>query len=281
MGGKIIDGKKLAEEIKAGLKAEIKKLKQKPGLAIILVGNNPASEIYVRNKLKSCEEVGVYSELHRLHEVDDGKRLIEIIQKLNSSDKISGIIVQMPLPEHIDEQKVIDSICPLKDVDGLTTYNQGKLVLGDTSGIFPATPSGVIKLIESTGTKIEGKNAVVIGRSNLVGKPAALLLQQKNATVTVCHSKTKNAEEICKTADVLVVAIGKPKFVQGGMVKPGAIVIDVGINRDGDGITGDVDFETVKEVAGHITPVPGGVGPMTVACLLENVVKAAKLQNKA
>ncbi|HIJ97678.1 TPA: bifunctional 5,10-methylenetetrahydrofolate dehydrogenase/5,10-methenyltetrahydrofolate cyclohydrolase [archaeon] len=282
MAANIIDGKKLASEIKARLKDEVKNLKQKPGLAIIIIGENIASEIYVKNKLKACEEVGIYSELRRLSgDVVSEKRIIEIIDKLNSNEKISGIIVQMPLPDHLNEQKIIDSICPLKDVDGLTTYNQGKLARGDLSGITPATPSGVIKLIESTGERFEGKRAVVLGRSILVGRPAAVLLELKNCTVTVCHSKTPNTAEICREADILIAAVGKPALVKKDMVKKGAIVIDVGINREGADIKGDVDFENVKEVAGFITPVPGGVGPMTVACLLENVIKAAKLQNKA
>ncbi len=282
MAANIIDGKKLASEIKARLKEEIKSFKQKPGLAIILLGNNPASEIYVKNKLKACEEVGIYSELRRLSGDDvSEKRVIDIIEKLNSNDKINGIIVQMPLPEHLNVQKVVDAICPLKDVDGLTTYNQGKLARGDLSGIIPATPCGVIKLIESVEKNLEGKRVVVLGRSILVGRPTAVLLELKNCTVTVCHSKTKNQEEICRQADILISAVGKLNLVRKEMVKEGAIVIDVGINREGDGIKGDVDFENAKEVAGHITPVPGGVGPMTVACLLENVAKAAKLQNKA
>ncbi|HIK02332.1 TPA: bifunctional 5,10-methylenetetrahydrofolate dehydrogenase/5,10-methenyltetrahydrofolate cyclohydrolase, partial [archaeon] len=273
MAANIIDGKKLASEIKARLKDEVKNLKQKPGLAIIIIGENIASEIYVKNKLKACEEVGIYSELRRLSgDVVSEKRIIEIIDKLNSNEKISGIIVQMPLPDHLNEQKIIDSICPLKDVDGLTTYNQGKLARGDLSGITPATPSGVIKLIESTGERFEGKRAVVLGRSILVGRPAAVLLELKNCTVTVCHSKTPNTAEICREADILIAAVGKPALVKKDMVKKGAIVIDVGINREGADIKGDVDFENVKEVAGFITPVPGGVGPMTVACLLENVI---------
>ncbi len=282
MSTNIIDGKKLASEIKARLKEEIKSLKQKLGLAIILLGSNPASEIYVKSKLKACEEVGIYSELRRLSDDDvSEKRIIDIIEKLNSNDKISGIIVQMPLPEHLNMQKVVDAICPLKDVDGLTTYNQGKLARGDLSGIMPATPCGVIKLIESVEKNLEGKRVVVLGRSILVGRPTAVLLELKNCTVTVCHSKTKNQDEICRQADILISAVGKPNLVKKEMVKQGAIVIDVGINREGDGIKGDVNFEAVREVAGHITPVPGGVGPMTVACLLENVLKAAKLQNKA
>ena len=282
MAANIIDGKKLASEIKARLKDEVKNLKQKPGLAIIIIGENIASEIYVKNKLKACEEVGIYSELRRLSgDVVSEKRIIEIIDKLNSNEKISGIIVQMPLPDHLNEQKIIDSICPLKDVDGLTTYNQGKLARGDLSGITPATPSGVIKLIESTGERFEGKRAVVLGRSILVGRPAAVLLELKNCTVTVCHSKTPNTAEICREADILIAAVGKPALVKKDMVKKGAIVIDVGINREGADIKGDVDFENVKEVAGFITPVPGGGGPITFSCLLENVIKAAKLQNKA
>ncbi len=276
MAAKILDGKKIAEGIKAGLKEEIKKLNKKPGLAIILVGENPASEIYISNKRKACEEVGIFSELHRVPQNVSEEQLINLVQRINSDNRINGCIVQMPLPAHLNAQKIIDSLCPLKDVDGLTTWNQGKLLLGDNSGLFPATPRGVLKLIESTGMKFAGRKAVVLGRSNLVGKPVALLLQQENCTVTVCHSKTKNLAEICRTADIVVAAVGKPKLVKKNMVKKGAVVIDVGINRVGGKVVGDVDFRNIRKVASYITPVPGGVGPMTVACLLENVVKAAK-----
>ena len=276
MPAKILDGKKLAERIKENLKQHIKKLPAQPGLAIILAGNNPASEIYVSNKRKACEEVGIYSELHKVPENVGEEQLLNLINRINSNPKIHGCIVQMPLPKHLNEQKIIDALCPLKDVDGLTTFNQGRLLGGKNAMHIPATPLGVMKLIESTGIKLKGKHAVVLGRSNLVGKPAALLLQQENCTVTVCHSKTKNIPAICRTADILVSAIGKPLFIKANMIKRGAVVIDVGISRVGNKVVGDVDFENVRKVAGWVTPVPGGVGPMTVACLLENVVKAAK-----
>ncbi len=281
MSAKLIDGKKLSAQIKAQLKQEVTKLSFQPGLAIILVGNNPASELYVGNKRKACGEVGIFSELHQVPENVTEEQLISLVQKINSDKKIHGCIVQMPLPKHINEQKVVDALCPLKDVDGLTIYNQGMMLLGNSSAHIPATPRGVIKLIESTKTKLEGKHAVIIGRSNLVGKPVAQLLLNKNCTVTVCHSKTKNLAAVCKTADIIVAAVGKPKLVKKNMVKKGAVVIDVGINRLANGkVVGDVDFENVKKVAGFITPVPGGVGPMTVACLLENVLVATGVMAK-
>jgi len=277
MPAKLIDGKKLAEQIKAQLKAEVSKLKQKPGLAIVLVGNNPASELYVGNKRKACTEVGITSELHQVPETVTEEQMLALVEKINSDKKIHGCIIQMPLPKHLNEQKIVHALCPLKDVDGLTAYNQGLAMLGNPAAHIPATPKGVIKLIESTKIKFEGKHAVVIGRSNLVGKPVAQLLLQKNCTVTICHSKTKDLGKITKTADILVVATGKPKMIKKNMVKKGAVVVDVGINRLKDGkVVGDVDFQNVKKVAGWITPVPGGVGPMTVACLLENVLRAVK-----
>lgn len=274
MAAQIIDGKKLADEIKANLKQEISKLNEKPGLAAILVGNDPASELYVSSKHKACEEVGIYSEVHKIPASTNEKELIDLIKKLNSDKKIHGILLQLPLPKQFDEQKIIDTICPKKDVDGLTTWNMGRLFIG-LDAFIPATPKGVIKLIESTGINFEGKTAVVIGRSNLVGKPVSFLLQQKNCTVTMCHSKTANLSEETKRADILVVAVGKPNLITADMVKKGAVIIDVGINRIEKKIMGDVDFENVKEIAAHITPVPGGVGPVTVACLLENVLIAA------
>jgi len=279
MTAKIIDGKKIAEEIRASLKKEIAKLKQKPGLAVILVGNNPASQVYVNMKEKKCEETGFYFKKILLQENTSEEKLLGIIDELNQDNKIHGILVQLPLPNHIDEQLIIDAILPHKDADGFNPINMGNMLIGKNI-IISATPKGVIKLIESTGVKLEGKHAVVVGRSNIVGKPVSILLQQKNCTVTMCHSRTKPLAEYTKKADILVVAIGKPKAITKDMVKKGAIVIDVGTNKVYDKLVGDVDFEEVKKVAGYITPVPRGVGPMTIACLLENTLECMELQKR-
>ncbi len=279
MTAKIIDGKALAANIRADVKKRAGKLDAKPGLAVVLVGKDPASRVYVDSKEKSCKEVGFYSEKYVLDENIDEMELLNVVEKLNQSRKIHGILVQLPLPKHINEQLVIDAILPYKDVDGFSAVNIGNMLMGNNM-IIPATPKGVIKLIESTGVGIEGKHAVVVGRSNIVGKPAALLLQQKNATVTMCHSRTKNLEKYTKQADILVVAVGKPKLIKANMVKKGAIVIDVGTNRVDGKLVGDVDFDSVKKVAGYITPVPGGVGPMTIACLLENTLECMALAPK-
>src|SRR3989338_463441 len=276
MTAKIIDGKKIADEILEELKKKAGDLKEKPGLAIVLVGNNPASEIYVSSKLKKAESAGFYVEKHALSEKITQNELLGLIDGLNQNKKIHGFIVQLPLPKHINENMVIDSILPHKDVDGFTPVNLGNLV-NDNNMLLPATARACMELIKSTGAHIAGKNAVVIGRSSIVGKPAALLLLQRNATVTMCHSKTKNLAEYTKNADILVVAVGKAELIKKDMVKKGAIVIDVGINRTHSGIIGDVDFENVKEVAGYITPVPGGVGPMTIAMLLDNTLKAMEI----
>lgn len=278
MTAKIIDGKKIAAELREKIKKETQELKIKPGLAVILVGDDPASQIYVKNKHKACEDVGFHSEIHRLDKLAGIKDILDLVDNLNQDKKIHGMLVQLPLPEQLRNyvNLVQDTVLPFKDVDGFHPINMGNLLIGSNL-IVPATPKGIMKLIESTGEEIQGKSAVVIGRSNIVGKPVAMLLLQKNATVTMCHSKTKNLKEIAKTADILVVAIGKAKFVTADMVKKGAIVIDVGMNKDEKGkLCGDVDFEKVKEIAGYITPVPGGVGPMTIACLLENTLEAAK-----
>ena len=276
MTAKIIDGKKTADEILGGLKKKIKDLDEKPGLAIVLVGNNPASEIYVSSKLKKAESAGFYVEKHALSEKITQNELLGLIDGLNQNKKIHGFIVQLPLPKHINENMVIDSILPHKDVDGFTPVNLGNLV-NDNNMLLPATARACMELIKSTGIEIKGKNAVVVGRSNIVGKPTALLLLQENATVSICHSKTRNLAEHTKNADILVVAAGKPKLIKKDMVKKGVVVIDVGINRVGGNIVGDVDFENVKEVAGYITPVPGGVGPMTIAMLLDNTLKAMEM----
>ena len=276
MPAKIIDGKKIADRILENLKKKVRDLKQKPGLAIVLVGNNPASEIYVSSKLKRAEEIGFHVEKHALSEKITQNELLNLVDELNQDKKIHGFIVQLPMPKQINENMVIDSILPHKDVDGFTPVNLGNLV-NDNNMLLPATARACMELIKSTGVEIKGKNAVVVGRSNIVGKPTALLLLQENATVIVCHSKTKNLGEYTKNADILVAAVGKPNLIKQDMVKKGAIVIDVGINRVMGKIVGDVDFENVKEVAGFITPVPGGVGPMTIAMLLDNTLKAMEL----
>ena len=273
MSAKMIDGKQVADKFLDDVKNKVKNMKEKPGLAIVLVGNNPASEIYVNFKEKKAKEVGFYFERYNLNENASQNELLKLIDSLNQNRKIHGMIVQLPLPKHIDEKLVVDSILPHKDADGFTPVNLGNLV-NDDNRLLPATARACMELIKSTGEKIEGKNAVVVGRSTIVGKPTALLLLQENATVTICHSKTKNLAEFTKNADILVVAVGKPKLIKKDMVKKGAIVIDVGISRTPSGIVGDVDFENVKEIAGYITPVPGGVGPMTIAMLLDNTLKA-------
>ena len=273
---KIIDGNKIAKSIIESVKNKVKSMKEKPGLALVLVGNNPASEVYVNFKEKDAKETGVYCERYNLDENTTQMDLLNLLNKLNNNPKIHGLLVQLPLPKQIDEKIVTDSILPQKDVDGFTTVNLGSL-MADKTIIAPATAVAVIHLIESTGIKIEGKNAVVVGRSNIVGKPVALMLIEKNATVTVCHSRTKNISDYTKKADILVVAVGKPNLITKDMVKEGAVVIDVGINRVNGKLVGDVDFENVKEIAGFITPVPGGVGPMTRAMLMQNTLKAMEM----
>ena len=279
MPGKIIDGKKVAEKFLTDINKKIKESKEKPGLAIVLVGNNPASEIYVNFKEKKAKEVGLYFERYNLDEGVSQDELLKIIDDLNQNKKIHGMIVQLPLPDQIDENFVVDYILPHKDADGFTPVNLGSLVNNDNR-LLPATARACLELIKSTEENIAGKNAVVVGRSSIVGKPTALLLLQENATVTICHSKTRNLKEHTKNADILVVACGKAKLIKKNMVKPGAIVIDVGINRTSSGLVGDVDFENVKDVAGYITPVPGGVGPMTIAMLLDNTLKAMEIDGR-
>ncbi|AZS14740.1 bifunctional methylenetetrahydrofolate dehydrogenase/methenyltetrahydrofolate cyclohydrolase FolD [Paenibacillus lutimineralis] len=279
MTAPIISGKQVSEEIRAGLRAEVEALVKQgltPGLAVILVGEDPASQVYVRNKEKACHDLGYYSEVHRLAASTSQEELLALVDKLNRQANIHGILVQLPLPRHIDEKSVIDAIAVEKDVDGFHPVNVGNLVIGDDS-LLPCTPAGVIELIKRTGIEMSGKHAVVIGRSNIVGKPVSLLLQRENATVTMCHSRTANMKELTKQADILVVAIGKANFVDASYVKPGAVVIDVGMNRlDNGKLAGDVDFESVKGVSGPITPVPGGVGPMTITMLMNNTLIAAK-----
>lgn len=276
MPAKIIDGKQVAASFLSDIESKVKNMKEKPGLAIVLVGNNPASEIYVGMKEKKANNLGFYVEKHNLDEKASEDELLKLVDELNQNKKIHGFIVQLPLPKHIDERLIVDSILPHKDVDGFTPVNLGNLV-NDDNRLLPATARACMELIKSTGVKLEGKNAVVVGRSSIVGKPTALLLLQENATVTVCHSKTKNLAEHTKNADILVVAVGRANLIKKDMVKKGAIVIDVGINRTASGIVGDVDFENVKEAAGYITPVPGGVGPMTIAMLLDNTLKAMEI----
>jgi len=281
---KILQGKEFATIIKDNVKKRVMELKEKygkvPGLAVIIVGNNPASEVYVRNKHKSCEELGIYSEVIAMPETTSKEELLNKIDELNNNKDIHGILVQLPLPDAISkyESEILNKIDPQKDVDGFHPVNVGKMVIGEDA-LLPCTPHGCIKMLELSNIDIEGKNAVIIGRSNIVGKPMLHLLLKKNATVTICHSKTKNLADITKQADILVAAIGKPQFVTTDMVKEGAVVIDVGINRIAPKkLVGDVDFESVKEKASAITPVPGGVGLLTVAMLMENVVKAMEMQ---
>jgi len=272
MPAKIIDGKLEAEKVLKKLKVLISGLKKRPGLAIVRVGEDPASITYTGSKEKKAKELGFYTEMHILPKDAEEFALLNEVDELNQSEKIHGMIVQLPLPKHIDEHLVIDAILPHKDADGIGPVNMGNLLRGKNL-VLPATPKGIVRLIESTGVPIKGKHAVVIGRSNIVGKPIALLLQQLHATVTMCHSQTKDLEKYTRDADILVSAAGIPGLVKKEMVKKGAIVIDVSMNRDKKGkLVGDVDFEEVKKVAGYITPVPGGVGPMTIAMLLENTV---------
>lgn len=279
MSARIISGKAMSEEIRSEIKQRTEKLKREkgivPGLAVILVGNDPASEIYVKNKGQGCEEVGFHSETIRMPENTGENELISLIRKLNQDPAIHGILVQLPLPRQIRENIVLAEIAPEKDVDGFHLLNVGSLMTGN-EGVIACTPKGALKMIKSTGVDLNGKEAVVIGRSNIVGKPMAMLLLHENCTVTVCHSKTVNLAAHTRNADILVAAVGKSKFITADMIKPGAIVIDVGINRIDGKVTGDVDFENVSEVAGWITPVPGGVGKMTISMLLENTLEAAE-----
>lgn len=279
----IIDGKKISSELRAEIAEEVKALAKKgivPGLAVIIVGEDPASKVYVRNKGRACGEVDIYSEIIEMPESTSEEELLGKIAELNARAEINGILVQLPLPRHINESAVIAAISPDKDVDAFSEINVGKIMIGDAR-FLPCTPAGVMELLRRSGIEVEGKNAVVVGRSNIVGKPQAMLLLHANATVTICHSRTRNLAEICRGADILVVAIGKADFITADMVKPGAVVIDVGMNRRQDGkLTGDVDFDTVSGVAGYITPVPGGVGPMTITMLLKNTLTAAKLQHE-
>lgn len=278
----IIDGKAVSAAVKQEVAEETARLKDekglKIGLAVVIVGNNPASRVYVNNKKKACEAVGFQSFEYALDENTTQEQLLDLINVLNRDVRVNGILVQLPLPAHIDEKKVIDAISPDKDVDTFHAINVGKIMIGEYA-FLPCTPAGVMRLIESTGTEISGKQCVVIGRSNIVGKPMAMLLLHQSGTVTICHSRTQNLKEICLGADILVVAVGKANFVTGDMIKEGAVVIDVGMNRlDNGKLCGDVEYESAEKKASYITPVPGGVGPMTIAMLMKNTLTAAKQQ---
>jgi len=278
MLGQIIDGKSIAKSIRDSIRERVAQMKQQkgivPGLTVILVGDDPASQTYVRNKELACKDVGINSNVIRLGKETTQEELLDLIHKLNNDDTVHGILVQLPLPKHIDEGVIIQAIDPKKDVDGFHPVSAGKLFVGQAS-LEPCTPKGIIRLIKETGTDITGKHAVVIGRSNIVGKPVALMLLQNNATVTICHSRTKNLKEVAATADILVVAMGRPETIDDSYIKEGAIVIDVGTTRVDGKLKGDVLFEKAVQKAGWITPVPGGVGPMTIAMLLENTLIAA------
>lgn len=275
----IIDGKVLSAQIREDLKVKVSDLKEKgivPGLAVVLVGEDPASAIYVRNKEKGCNDTGIYSVVHRLPKTTSQEELLDLVESLNEDETIHGILVQLPLPDQIDELAVLRAINPDKDVDGFHVISAGRLLVGE-KGFVACTPKGIIKLIKSTGIDICGKSAVVVGRSNIVGKPVSLLLMKENATVTMCHSRTKDLAKVCASADILVAAIGRPEMITGEYVKEGAVVIDVGTSRVDGKLKGDVKFDEAKDKAAFITPVPGGVGPMTITMLLENTVEAAEM----
>ena len=281
----IIDGKVISKLVREEIAAEVVEFKKKydsaPGLAVIIVGNDPASQVYVRNKKRGCEEVGFYSESYELPAETTQEELIALVERLNNDEKIHGILVQLPLPKHLNETEVLLKIKPEKDVDAFHPYNVCKIMIGNHD-LLPCTPAGVMVLLEKSGIEVSGKKCVVIGRSNIVGKPMAMLLLHANGTVTICHSRTQNLKEVCREADILVASIGKPEFVKGDMVKEGAVVVDVGINRLESGkLVGDVDFAEVEPKASYITPVPGGVGPMTITMLLKNTLTAAALVAQA
>ncbi len=273
----------MSAEVKANVKKLTDELKEThgitPGLAVVIVGDDPASRVYVNNKKKACEAVGFISEEYALPAETTQEELLSLVETLNNKESINGILVQLPLPKHLDDKAVIEAISPLKDVDAFHAVNVGRIMLGEYD-FLPCTPAGVMEMLHSYEIPVEGKECVVIGRSNIVGKPMGMLLLHENGTVTICHSRTKNLAEVCKRADILVAAVGIPKFVKADMVKDGAVVIDVGMDRDENGkLCGDVDFENVKDKCSYITPVPGGVGPMTIATLMKNTLKACKLQN--
>lgn len=277
----ILDGKETSKKVKDALKTDVEKMKERgvtPGLAVIIVGNDSASRVYVNNKKKACEYIGIHSEEYALPEETTQEELLELVERLNKKDDIHGILCQLPLPKHINEETVINAISPKKDVDAFHPVNVGKIMIGNFD-FLPCTPSGVMELLNEYNISVDGKHCVVIGRSNIVGKPQAMLMLHKNATVTICHSHTKNLKEICQSADILIVAIGRAKMIDESYIKDGAVVIDVGMDRDENGkLCGDVDFESACKKASFITPVPGGVGPMTIATLMKNAVRAAQIQ---
>ena len=283
MSAIIIDGKALATEIREKIKEDTARMTSagiRPGLAVVLVGDDRATKVYVRNNKAACEEAGILSEEYTLPASTSEAELLELIHKLNNKKDIHGILVQAPLPSHINFKTITENILPEKDVDAFHPYNVGKIMIGDFD-FLPCTPAGVMELIKKAGVSVSGKNCVVVGRSNIVGKPQSMLLLKENGTVTICHSKTENLADFTKKADILVVAVGRAEMIKGDMIKPGAVVIDVGMNRNSEGkLVGDVDFSTAKDVAGYITPVPGGVGPMTITMLLKNTLKAAELSSK-
>lgn len=276
-----MDGKMVSAKVRGSILEEVNKLKEqgvRPGLAVIIVGEDPASQVYVRNKERACEECGFYSEKYALPEETTQEQLLELIAELNNNPRIDGILCQLPVPKHIDDQAIIDAISPEKDVDAFHPVNVGKIMVGNFD-FLPCTPAGVMQLLEEYGIDPQGKNCVVIGRSNIVGKPMSMLLLHKHGTVTICHSRTKNLKEVCAQADILVAAVGKADFVTADMVEEGATVIDVGMNRKNGKLCGDVCFDEVNEKAAYLTPVPGGVGPMTITMLMKNTLKAAKLHH--
>ena len=281
MAARIIDGKAISEQLRDKLREEVAALSErgaKPCLAVIIVGEDPASKVYVRNKERACKQLGMDSILLRLPESTTQEELLGEVRRLNADRAVNGVLVQLPLPAHLDEQAVLREISPEKDVDGFHAVNAGRLMQGERCTVA-CTPAGCLDLIRSTGVKIEGAEAVVVGRSNIEGKPMAMLLLQNNATVTICHSRTRNLAEVTRRADILVAAVGRPRMITGDMIKPGAVVIDVGINRVDGKLVGDVDFESAQEVAGWITPVPGGVGPMTITGLMRNTIAATRMQH--
>jgi methylenetetrahydrofolate dehydrogenase (NADP+) / methenyltetrahydrofolate cyclohydrolase len=281
MAAIVLDGKRIADQIHEKTRADIEVFRTdfgvSPGLAVVIVGENPASKVYVTRKHKACKSAGILSKVVELPETVTEDDLLRQVDQLNDDRHIHGILVQLPLPKHINSNMILERICPVKDVDGFHPTNMGNLVLGKEI-LVPCTPYGIIQMLDMSGIGTEGKRAVIIGRSNIVGKPMALLLLARNATVTICHSRTRNLPEVTREADILIAAIGQPKFVRRDMIRPGAVVIDVGINRVGTELVGDVDFDEAMAVAGYISPVPGGVGPLTIAMLLHNTLRAARLQ---
>ena len=281
MTAQLLNGKQLAADIRSRLKEKIAGFAAAPGLAVILVGNDPASEIYIRAKQKACAEIGIRAEAFHLPENTSQAELTGLINRLNNTPEINGILVQLPLPRHLNEKEILLAVAPEKDVDGFHPYNAGSIIQKRAGAFAPCTPKGILRLLDTTGKDLNGLNAVIVGRSQIVGMPAAHLLLNRNCTVTITHSHTQNLQKICQTADILIAALGKPEFITGAYIKPGAIVIDVGINRTENGLKGDVNFAEAAEIASYITPVPGGVGPMTIAMLLENTCEAFLKQHRS